>query len=139
MKQEVAKELFKKVLILQTKIFRFTHCRIVTASADLVSLLSELMNTFIRNSVHSASNFAVNLVIVSKARRNIFHPYFVIVVNCPALPHCTDTMCGDGGTCRETDDGYTCICPALKTGRHCESGTQRSHGSLTAMSVTVPF
>ena len=45
----------------------------------------------------------------------IFFGLILFVVNCPALPHCTDTMCGDGGTCRETDDGYTCICPVLKT------------------------
>ena len=48
--------------------------------------------------------------------------WFHFVCVCAALPHCTETICGDGGTCRETDGGFTCVCPPLKTGRHCEIG-----------------
>lgn len=51
--------------------------------------------------------------------------------------HCDPDPCQNGGTCANTQDGYTCACPAGYTGTHCETdinecaGDPCQHGSCT--------
>ncbi|XP_065195228.1 uncharacterized protein LOC135826547 isoform X2 [Sycon ciliatum] len=44
-----------------------------------------------------------------------------------ALPSCSSSPCKNGGTCQETSEGYTCQCPTLYTGRHCQKQWLSKH------------
>ncbi len=38
------------------------------------------------------------------------------------VDECTSNPCGNGGTCTDALNGYTCRCPATFGGIHCEYG-----------------
>ncbi|XP_072912069.1 fibulin-7 isoform X1 [Hemitrygon akajei] len=44
--------------------------------------------------------------------------------NCSEINECTSNPCQNGGTCVDAVNRYTCICPSLWTGSHCEYPVQ---------------